>query len=131
MKYRNLTVEILDTGEFLMVQLRKGEKGISLRSYKRDERIDAINFASAVAEITKANWQIIKEAETGGREMKCWECKESVTHAYRIAYISDDRQERFRNVCESCYPQLRLTASHGAKVHRITQRQINKLAPIQ
>ena len=74
MKYRDLIVEILDTGEHLVVQLKSGNAAVALRNYEKSEEVDAIRFASVVAEITQANWQSIRRLnvtkETAGSAVK-------------------------------------------------------------
>ncbi len=56
---RGLGVEILKTETSYIVQLRRGDAAISLRSYKSSEQIDAIRFASEVAQICETEWEII------------------------------------------------------------------------
>jgi predicted amidophosphoribosyltransferase len=56
--------------------------------------------------------------------MKCWECKKQVTKARRICYVDDSDNERFRNVCDDCYPKLK--CAYGVHVHKITQTSLKR-----
>ncbi len=55
--------------------------------------------------------------------MKCWECKETISQAAVVFYLSPT-QERPRDVCYSCKALLTFNPCHFVEVEHITGRQL-------
>ena len=61
--------------------------------------------------------------------MKCWECKKKISSAIRVCYLEHHEEaglskEKFRDVCEECYPKLKFNSCHFVEVKKITGKQI-------
>lgn len=73
-----------------------------------------------------SNFEISIEIKDGGREMKCWECKQQISKARRVCYL-DNQTEKTRDVCLACEKQLSYDPCHFVRVKSIRTTQLRGL----